>query len=190
MNMEATQVLMEEHRAIERVLVALESAAEMVEEGRTVRPALFIEATDFARGFVDGCHHKKEERVLFKSLVAHGLPSRGEPVQVMLEEHEQARKYVGLMRNAAEKWAGGETSSRQEVLSNAREYASLLRRHIAKEDGVLFPMADKVIPQGEQGDILAQFEHIEHEETGEDLHERYLALAGRLEEEATYGHSF
>jgi hemerythrin-like domain-containing protein len=187
--MKATEMLMEEHRVIERVLTALESASDMVEEGKGVRPGFFVEAADFAAGFADGCHHKKEEAVLFKALVAHGLPSHGGPVQVMLAEHDEGRKYAGQMRDAAERWAAGDASARQETLANAREYVSLLRRHIAKEDGVLFPMADKTVPEGEQGDILVRFEHIENEETGADMHEQYLALAGRLEEDIAHGDS-
>jgi hemerythrin-like domain-containing protein len=188
--MKPSEILMEEHRVIERVLMALKAATDNVEEGKTVRPGFFIEAADFARGFADGCHHKKEEHVLFKSLIAHGLPSQGGPVQVMLAEHEQGRKHAGRMRDAAQRWEAGDGSARQEVLVNAREYVSLLRDHIAKEDAVLFPMADRAIPQAEQDEMIAEFEHIEHEETGQDVHERYLALARRLEQEGIRGDSF
>ena len=37
-------------------------------------------------------------------------------------------------------------TARADVINNARGYAALLRQHIQKENGILFPMADQVIP--------------------------------------------
>jgi hemerythrin-like domain-containing protein len=44
-------------------------------------------------------------------------------------------------------------------------------------------MAGKVIPVSEQAVVTEDFERVEHEETGEGVHEKYLALAGALEKE-------
>jgi hemerythrin-like domain-containing protein len=54
---------------------------------------------------------------------------------------------------------------------------------MAKEDGILFPMADGIIPRAEHERVTEGFEHIEHEETGQGVHEKYLGLADRLEQE-------
>lgn len=182
--MKATQVLMDEHRVIERVIEALESAAEQLQAGKAVRIGFFIEATDFIRGFADGCHHHKEEGVLFKSMLASGAPTQGGPVQVMLAEHEQGRQYTRGMREAAQKVEAGDESARQLIIQNALGYAALLRDHIRKEDHILFPMADQIIPSSMHDAVLEGFEHVEHEETGEGVHEKYLALAEKLEQEA------
>jgi hemerythrin-like domain-containing protein len=88
------------------------------------------------------------------------------------------------MRQGAERLQAGDESARADVIRNARGYAALLRQHIGKEDGVLFPMADQVIPLAAQGQVAEDFERIEHEETGEGVHEKYLALAEALEREA------
>ena len=154
-----------------------------------MRPGFFLDAADFVKGFADGCHHKKEEGVLFPTMVAKGLPQRSGPIAVMLAEHDEGRAYIRGMREAATSLdaAGpmaGAPASRQAVVANARGYAQLLRAHIAKEDGILFPMAAEVIPVGEQPAVVDAFEHVEHEETGEGVHEKYLALADRLEKEA------
>jgi hemerythrin-like domain-containing protein len=61
---------------------------------------------------------------------------------------------------------------------------ALLRQHIYKEDNILFPMADRVIPLEKQEKVAEDFERIEHEETGEGVHEKYLALAEVLEKES------
>ena len=80
------------------------------------------------------------------------------------------------MRDAASRLAAGDASARTEVVINARGYAALLRQHIQKENGILFPLADQVIPVAQQAQVADDFERVEHEETGEGVHEKYLAL--------------
>jgi len=181
--MKATEILMEEHRVIERVLDALEKAAQRLETGQ-MRPGFFVDAAEFIKGFADGCHHKKEEGVLFVAMTAHGIPQQGGPIGVMLAEHEQGRAFTRGMREAAQKLEAGDGSAREAVLANARGYAGLLRQHIMKEDKILFPMADQVIPPAGQEKVAEDFERVEKEETGAGVHEKYLALAERLESEA------
>jgi hemerythrin-like domain-containing protein len=182
--MKATDILVEEHGVIERVLTSLEQAALALDRGEAVRPGFFVDASDFIKGFADGCHHKKEEGVLFEAMVDAGLPRQVGPIGVMLSEHEQGRVYTRGMREAALRLQAGDASARGEVVRNALGYVELLRGHIGKENGVLFPMANEMIPVERQDAINDGFEHIEHEETGEGVHEKYLALAEKLEREA------
>ena len=179
--MQATDILMEEHEVILRVIGSLEIEAGRLAEGEAVRPGFFLDAADFIRGFADGCHHRKEEGVLFEAMAAAGLPKQAGPIAVMLTEHEQGRGYTRGLRAAAQRLAAGDNAARDEVVRNARGYAALLRGHIAKENGILFPMADQMIPAGLQARVAADFAHIEHEETGEGVHEKYLGLAEALE---------
>ena len=181
--MQATEILMSEHRVIERVITAVENGAARLENGQPIRPEFFLDAADFIKGFADGCHHHKEEGVLFKSMEAAGVPVEGGPIGMMLIEHEQGRAFTAGMRAAAARLQSGDASAAAAVVQNARGYAALLRQHIQKEDRVLFPMADRFLPLSAQDQVMDGFEHVEHEETGEGVHEKYLALAKRLEAE-------
>ena len=172
---------MEEHRVIERVLDSLENAALEAQKGGKASPEFFILAADFIKGFADGCHHKKEEGVLFKEIVNAGVPEQGGPVGVMLADHEQGRVYTRAMRQAAEQWQAGDASKRAVAAQNALGYVNLLRNHIHKEDNILFPLAGRVIPAERQESLTEAFDYIEHEETGEGVHEKYLGLAEKLE---------
>jgi hemerythrin-like domain-containing protein len=183
--MKATEILMAEHTVINRVLDTLELAADAAEKGIPVRPGFFIDSADFIRGFADGCHHRKEEGVLFKMMVANGISEQGGPVGMMLSEHEQGRVYTRGMRTAAQAWEAGDDGAREQVVENALGYVGLLRQHIQKENNVLFPMADRVIPQADHDAVFDGFEQVEHEETGEGVHEKYLGMALRLEQEAS-----
>ena len=181
--MRATNILMEEHRVIERVLVALETAAQKLDDGAAVRPGFFLEAAEFIRGFADGRHHHKEEGVLFTVMAGCGVPVKGGPIGVMLDDHEQARIYTRAMSDAAGRLETGDESASTVVVRSARDYCALLREHITKEDRILFPMADNVIPADQQPKLERQFEQAEQEHASQDPTD-YLELAGRLEQEA------
>lgn len=181
--MKATEELMTEHTVIERVLNTLENAVSASSMNKAVKPDFFIDAADFIRGFADGCHHRKEENVLFIAMGKNGVPVQGGPIGVMLNEHEQGRVLTRAMRTGAEKWKIGKDAGKVEALKAATDYVALLRQHIAKENNVLFPMADRAIPVNDQEQVMEDFERVEHEETGEGVHEKYLALAEKLEAE-------
>jgi hemerythrin-like domain-containing protein len=181
--MKATDILMSEHRVIERFIHTLEKATNLLDGGQEVRPGFFLEAAYFIQGFADGCHHMKEEGVLFKAIQESGVPSEGGPIGVMLYEHEQGRSFTRAMRAAAQRLAEGDVTVKQAIVDNALGYVTLLRQHIMKEDRILFPMADRIIPLDRQEQITERFEQVEHEETGESDHEKYLAMAEALEKE-------
>ena len=180
--MKATEILMEEHRVIERVLTALERAATRLYNGQEVYLRFFTGTTVFIKVFADGCHHQKEEGILFPAMIENGLSKDTGPIAVMLAEHEEGRRLTQKMRQALERLQATD-ASRNELVQNALSYVKLLRQHIYKEDNILFPMADKVIPIDQQQQILDAFMLVERDETGESVHEKYLGLAERLEQE-------
>lgn len=180
----ASDELMQEHRIIERVLDALETATLHLERSHPVRPEFFLEAADFIAGFADGCHHKKEEGVLFGAMVERGVPKSGGPIDMFLDEHVQGRAFTRGMRDAARQLQEGDAGARAALISNARRYVALLRDHIIKEDEVLFPMADEIFSAEQQRSVLRDFERVEREDVGPMAHEKFHALAERLEREA------
>jgi hemerythrin-like domain-containing protein len=182
--MKPTQILMDEHRVIERVLASLETAARRLESGRTVRAAFFLEAADFIREFADGTHHEKEEGALFPAMKQAGVPDQGGPIGVMLSEHDEGRRLTRAMRAAAEGLAAGKPDARARLVESALAYAALLRQHIAKEDTILFPMADQVLDESQRARLSEAFETLVKAEAGTGVQEKYLALAERLEQEA------
>lgn len=179
--MKATEILMQEHRLIERVLDALETAAGHVAQHHAVRPGFFLDAADFIAGFADDCHHHKEEDVLFGAL---GGPETGGAIDMMLDEHQQGRSLNKGMRDAARRLESGDDTARGPLVSNARQYVALLRDHIEKEDEMLFPMADELLSAEQQGELDRGIERIEREETAAGTPAKFKALAERLEAEA------
>ena len=180
----ASDELMQEHRLIERVLDALETATGHLENGHAVRAEFFIEAAVFIAGFADGCHHKKEEGVLFGAMVESGLPRSDGPLDMLLDEHVLGRTLTRGMRDAARQLQGGDAGARAAVISNARRYVALLRDHIVKEDEMLFPMSDDMFSAEQQQSVLRDFERVQRDDVGAVAHANFRALAERLEHEA------
>jgi hemerythrin-like domain-containing protein len=174
----ATALLSDEHRVIERVLAALER---LTEKPAAEFVAPWKQALDFIRHFADQCHHLKEEKILFPALEQHGIPNEGGPIGMMLLEHEEGRAYVRAMFDALGKVEAGDRSAQAALCDNAKHYLRLLREHIQKEDDILFRMADEVISDDEQRQLLKHFEAHEAEEMGAGVHEKYLQIAAELE---------
>ncbi|MCR4318034.1 MAG: hemerythrin domain-containing protein [Planctomycetes bacterium] len=180
--MKATDILRQEHKVIERVIAAVNKAADAFTRERNFDGDTFEKAADFFRNFTDKCHHGKEEDVLFKALEARGVPSEGGPVGVMLMEHDMGREQIrGIFANieAAKEEDGG---AQIRVVDHARRFAMILTDHIFKENNILFNMADEVLTDEEQQDLVHRFTLVEVHDMGAGTHEKYLAIANELAE--------
>jgi hemerythrin-like domain-containing protein len=171
---------MQEHRLIEQVLDCLEEAAGRLDDGEEINPDFFIDAAEFVTGFADGSHHKKEEDILFSAMTARDMPEDSGPVAVMLHEHEEGRRFTTGFRSAAEQMKTGDAGASTDVIDNVMDYVNLLREHIAKEDNVLFPMADQVLPADEMQDVSREFERILAEDEKNGQIAKYQALVDKL----------
>jgi len=174
----ATQILSDEHRVIERVLTALD---ELTRRPVVESAAHWEKALEFFRNFADKCHHFKEEKVLFPAMEEQGIPADGGPIGMMLMEHEQGRAYVRAMSACIARVQSQDRAAIDSLLGDAKAYIRLLREHIQKEDEILFPMADNVIPPDEHKHLLNSFAEHEAVEMGAQTHERYLEIARQLE---------
>jgi hemerythrin-like domain-containing protein len=178
-----SQVLMTEHRGIERMLDVVDRAAAQVERGNPVPADLFVDAGRFFSSFADHCHHTKEEKHLFPALQARGVPVEGGPIGVMLAEHDQGRAYVRLIREEGRRYAEGTLQDPKLLVDAVRGYVSLLRQHIQKEDHILFALSDRLLSPSDQQALLEACERVEREEMGEGEHERFHAMIDELERE-------
>jgi hemerythrin-like domain-containing protein len=169
-----------EHDIILLVLKGAERGAGSLAATLDADPDWLDTIVDFVRNFADRCHQSKEERHLFPRLQERGIPAEGGPIGVMLYEHEQGRAFIRAVAAAAEGARDRDTAALETAAQNLLGYVELLRSHIAKENGVLFPMADQALSDDDQRELAEAFERVEAEEMGEGVHERYHQLAHRL----------
>jgi hemerythrin-like domain-containing protein len=162
--MHPTDILSNEHRYIETRLDEMEQQIAQ----RPFERAYFDEALDFFRHFADGCHHAKEENLLFPLLKERGMPSQGGPIACMLAEHDEGRGYLKAVRENLDAAALGSREAEQTVYRNAGAYIQMLRQHIQKEDHVLFRMAKMMLQPDDVADLAREFAAVE-------VPERFLA---------------
>jgi len=176
----ATEVLRREHDAILLMLDAAEALAGRLKAGEPVEPRLLEGTLEFFRLFADQCHHGKEEDLLFPKLVEKGMQREMGPIGVMLHEHEQGRALVRQMGQAAAEYQQGRPDAGAHWAHAARGYAMLLREHIAKENEILFVMAERMLTAEEQRALAVEFERVELEKMGAGTHERLHAQMNQL----------
>jgi len=148
-----TDILRAEHVLILQALETIESAARALDRAASIPDEWWTEMIGWLRGFADRNHHAKEEDALFPAMVEKGIPSQGGPIGVMLDEHTRGR----LLIRAMESGTGADRTL------SARGYVDLLRAHIAKENEVLFPLADAVLEPETQRALAIRFQSLADE---------------------------
>jgi len=173
--------LKHEHELIKRMLGALEAASERLARGERVPPDLLDDARAFVRGFADECHHGKEEQALFPLLAKRSDLLRTGPVRILASEHDVGRKLMAELAEATDEMRAGVPKAEAHARRTIDLYTRMLRRHIEKEERILFPLAEMQLKPADEAALTRQFEAIEAR-MGADAHARYEAIVRRLEE--------
>ncbi len=134
------------------------------------------------KNYADGMHHEKEENLFFPMLAKKGFSLQQGPVAVMLQEHTQGRKFVSGIVEGIRKYKEGDENAVQEIFGNMKGYISLLRNHIAKENNILFRMADKVLNDNDNHILLNEFSKVEKGKSGEILSDSWIRSIENLED--------
>lgn len=153
----ATENLEQDH---EHILQLIEVMFSMINK-KASDPSHFDTVISVISNFADGFHHAKEEDLLFPSMANKGFSMEQGPIAVMLHDHDLGRHYVKQMRQALQQLKQGDAIALQDIYDNMTGYGQLLQGHIGKENNVLFRMADKILSEDEQRQLLVKFEEIE-----------------------------
>jgi hemerythrin-like domain-containing protein len=182
LDVEATQELTTEHGAVLVGLRILDKIAAAIEEKDERALEDLERLLDFFKGFVDDCHHGKEEDVLFPELERRGVEREGGPIGVLLAEHEVGREHVRAIADGLQRLRRGDDGAASAISEHAQAFDSVLREHIRKERDVLFPMADRLVPDDAAATLAEKFEEIERVRVGAGKHEAYHALLHDLKD--------
>lgn len=154
----ATRNLENDHVNILRLIDVMETMSALKAEDSSDIDAVI----KLIKNYADGFHHAKEENLLFPMMVKKGYSTEQGPVAVMLHEHVLGRNYVQGMSRGLEQMKSGDINGRNIVYENMQGYIALLRNHIAKENNILFRMADNILTDVEQESLLNDFAKVEN----------------------------
>lgn len=182
MKANVTRVMVDEHKLILRMIALVENNTALLEQGKFRNWQFYIDAVDFIRNYADRFHHAKEEDVLFVELIKNGMPEKQSPIEAMHMEHDQGRAHVRAIEEAAQKALDGEIGQATVIIENAKGYAALLRGHIEKEDDILYPLAERVLPEEVRARMLDAYARAEQKTP--ELEKKYVRLVESYEQQA------
>jgi hemerythrin-like domain-containing protein len=148
--------LTDEHRQIDRVLVAVSEVAIRVHAGAPPDHRFFAATVEFIERFADGSHHSKEEGALFEEIWAVGY-SRSGSLACMISQHEMGRELTQVLKQ----WVNGSGQYREahlnEMVGAAVHYTNLMWNHMATEDRAIFPALESCLSTESLARVLARY---------------------------------
>ncbi|WP_066058144.1 hemerythrin domain-containing protein [Robertmurraya korlensis] len=148
------QQLKNEHPPLLSMLDELLEVCQQIERVETTRKTMFQELIQKVKAFFHELepHSEREEGVLF-SMMEKYIGRESGPIAVMEYEHDQAKGFIGSFLKAAESnssYTDKEMMEHAELIKKA--YYTLVD-HFAKEENVLFPMAENFFTDEEKQEL-------------------------------------
>ena len=179
--MNAIEIMMNEHRYIERMLKVARAACFKVLKGEMNDYSDFDSIIKFIKEYADGHHHNKEEIFLFNKMVDNlGLLGEKLVKHGMLVEHDFGRLYVKNLEEALKKVKDGDEEAKLDLIANTISYADLLTRHIDKEDRVVYTFAQRELNEVIMSEVDSQC--ISYENEHSKVKDENIKLLEKLED--------
>jgi hemerythrin-like domain-containing protein len=180
--MDSIKLMMEEHQYILRMLAVVRKACLRIMDGEAINYEDFNKMIDFIRNYSDVHHHGKEEKILFNEMVEH-LGNLGSKMvnQGMLVEHSMGRLYIQELDSSLEQMKQGHEESRIDVIANAISYAHHMKRHIDKENLIIYTFARRQLPEGILNKVNQDTVAFENIATEKGVQKYYISLLEALE---------
>jgi hemerythrin-like domain-containing protein len=178
--MESVRILKREHRTVLLVAKAARRDLEGAGETHGIAEEEVERLLDFFRYFTNSCHDPKEEDLLFTALHRRGLPWDDYPLRELVREHEEMR----IVLDSASDWLplvkAGDTTAVMSLVHDLKIYLDLLERHVAAEEGALFPLVQELLTARDLEELSDAFAVITCEELEDGMHAYYTDVAHEL----------
>lgn len=180
--MNGIQLMMAEHQLILRMLNVIRAACyKLLKTGR-YNSEDFQVMIDFVRRYADAHHHGKEEQILFNLMVEQlGIAAEKLVTHGMLVEHDLGRLHINQLERALCEYEKGNEYAVLDIIANAIGYTDLLKRHIDKEDRVVYTFAEKNLPQEALETLNHECELFEKTQEDLGIQIKYQKIVSELE---------
>jgi hemerythrin-like domain-containing protein len=139
--------LKRDHANIAKLLEILETEILAIKVGKTPDHSLMQDIMRYMAQYSDRFHHPKED-LIFARLLKHDTGVRAE-AEALIEEHivirQAGQEFAGLLRASAV----DSIESREQLAATGLDYVRILREHMSREEGKLFPIASVVLTKKE-----------------------------------------
>ena len=181
--MDSIKILVNEHDNILRMLDVVHHALLKILNDSYIDTNDFKNIVNFIRIYADKIHHGKEEDYIFKAMVDN-LGQIGENLvnHGMMVEHNIARLYVADIETAINAYEDTPNDEAKLALIIATgSYEQLLRRHIQKENEVVFPFCERSLSPESISWVEDEVANFENNETNTIERSHQLAILDQLE---------
>jgi len=148
------EILREEHRSIEKLLLVLEQELEIFERRERPDYEILQAVINYFQDYPDRCHHPKED-MIFAKLKARD-PVAAEVIGDLESDHQQEAKRLRGLAQAVGSILTDHDLPRQAFGKVVRDFVGNQRRHMSMEERVLFPAAAKALRPEDWAGIDAQ----------------------------------
>jgi hemerythrin-like domain-containing protein len=175
-------LLMQEHRIIERMISPIKTEIVRMEKTKEIDPKFIDVTVDFIRTYADHCHHGKEEGILFRVLTKKTLSKEHATImKELINEHVYARTTTRKLESAKETVINGNTEAIKDVCKFLNDLAEFYPKHIEKEDKKFFFPSMKYLTLQEQENMLQEFWNFDRKL----IHEKYAKTIDEMEKMAS-----
>lgn len=178
--MEATKQLREEHQGILLMLKILDKVCQKLDDGEKVSPDHLDQILEFIKIFVEKCHHKKEESILFPAMLNVQISQGSDLVGAILKEHSALHDIVKNLNDGIREYQAGNLAVKSTIIESIRIYTAMLTQHVEQEDKVVFPLAEKHLTEETQEKLYFEFEKMEINQIGAGKHEQLHRVLDHL----------
>jgi hemerythrin-like domain-containing protein len=147
-------LLQAEHRNIEKLLRLLEQELRVFNSGERPEYELLLAVISYFQDYPDRCHHPKED-MIYAALKLRD-PSVAAAVADIETEHRGEAGRLRRFTRIAECIQADQDVLRAAFHGAVRDFVDYQRRHIEKEERLLFPAAIKTLQSQDWADIEAR----------------------------------
>jgi len=175
----AIQQMTAEHRHIETVIQFLQGAVAALEQPKSLPVGPLREAVEFLRVYADQRHHQREEALFFPLLVKRGVPPQGCPIGGLNNDHAKGRAFASALEEKISAYEQQQPGAAAALRQTLQEVIQLYRHHLWMEDAMVFPMAERLLSEADNQELLARFADLDRA-LGPETVARWEQFATRL----------
>jgi hemerythrin-like domain-containing protein len=135
------QILLEEHRNIDKLLLVLEHELEVFDRSEEPDYEILQAVIQYFQDYPENCHHPKEDMVFEKLKVRD--PAAANRIGDVEAEHQVETMRLRRLVEAVEEILAGREFLRQIFHDVVHDFIEHQRQHMDKEERLLFPAAVK-----------------------------------------------
>jgi hemerythrin-like domain-containing protein len=149
-------VLLEEHRNIEKLLLVLEHELDVFDRSGRPDYEILQSIIQYFQDYPESCHHPREEMV-FEKLKARD-PAAAERFGDVEAEHEVEARRLRSFARAVDYILADQEFLRESFHLAVHDFIEHQRQHLEKEERLLFPAAVKVLRPEDWAEMDARLE--------------------------------